>query len=107
MRSKPLTRAFDWGAYLLIVAIAVAAIVIVVRLGTAHGTTPVRNSTVSIQANNPYNLKVLLEVKCDWDGKSRTYRLHKFYQIPGKKSVTIYTPSDVRFCEVWPKIKWL
>ena len=85
----------------------VAIVVVLVVLARATITNSAPTDAVEITAHNPYRISVNLEVKCDWNSSARTYKLHRFYTIPGKKSVVIHTPRDVRRCEVWPKIKWL
>lgn len=61
---------------------------------------------VNIEVNNPYRLQVELEVKCDWDRDLEDFKYHKFLSIPGKRSIVIKVPSNLRKCQIWPKIRW-
>lgn len=62
---------------------------------------------VQIIANNPYSLRVQLEVKCDWNGKERKYSYYKKIEINGKSKTILLVPGHMKKCEIWPKIKWL
>jgi hypothetical protein len=62
-----------------------------------------RVGVVTIQTANPYRFNVRLEVKCNWDGKSR-YLFHQFITVPGKKQILIHVPNNLNFCEIWPKV---
>ena len=61
---------------------------------------------VRIETHNPYSLTVKLEVKCDYDWKTKNYKYYENVLIKGKKDVTLLVPNSLKRCEIWPKIIW-
>lgn len=55
---------------------------------------------------NPYGFSVRAEVKCDHDYRINAFRFHKWILVRAKQNTVLEVPSDVRRCEVWPKVVW-
>ena len=56
-----------------------------------------------LEINNPYSsVSLKLEVKCDHDYKLNKYRFHKIFVIRRGGDMTLYTPSNLKKCEIWP-----
>lgn len=64
------------------------------------------NKITELIVYNPYRLSVQLEVKCDYQNKTKKFRYHKFVEVPGRKNTIIKTPANLKQCQIWPKITW-
>jgi len=63
-----------------------------------------QQQTVNVTSYNPYSLEVQVEVKCDHTSTGWTY--YKKAIIHGNSKLTLHIPSNVRNCQIWPKILW-
>ena len=82
--------------YLIILAI------ILLFIGVSFGSD---NST-KLVIYNPYSLGVKVEIKCDYNYKTKKFEFHKFMKVPGKKNTIISVPKNLNRCQIWPKIIW-
>lgn len=52
---------------------------------------------------NPYSsVSLRLEVKCDHNYKTNKYKFHKIFAVNRGENMTLYTPTDLKKCEIWP-----
>ena len=62
---------------------------------------------VSINVYNVYSLNITIQVKCDYDNKTKQFQLDRIYKIPGDSSIQIIVPNHYKNCQVWPiSISW-
>lgn len=54
---------------------------------------------------NPYSFDVKLELKCDWNNKSKKFDLHEKYLLKSRNNKIIILPGYYKKCEIWPKVK--
>ncbi len=59
-------------------------------------------NTTTLMVGNPYRASLKLEVKCDWVHEKQQYRFYRIINVPKKTNITIVTPQNMRFCEIWP-----
>jgi hypothetical protein len=76
--------------------LAIAALMVVMLLTTIN-VMAIGKSSIII--NNPFNIKAILELKCNWDGKK--FRHHRFYRLLGNSRVEIIMPNNSK-CQLWP-----
>jgi hypothetical protein len=52
---------------------------------------------------NPYSsVSLKLEVKCDHNYKTKRYNFHKVFVINRGANMILYTPTNLKKCEIWP-----
>lgn len=95
----------------MVVAAMLAALLLVLAhqrpaAGDPDAVPSETRAAVAIQTANPYSFAVRLEVKCDWEWQKGRYRFHQFIVVPGKRQTLIRVPSNLKFCEIWPKVIW-
>jgi hypothetical protein len=73
-------------------------------LGISFSSSNAADNVIKITAFNPYTIRAVLEVKCNYNWKINKFEFHKFVNIPGKKNTVIYVPNNMKDCQVWPEI---
>jgi hypothetical protein len=63
-----------------------------------------QSNNVIIHTYNPYTFRVRVELKCDIIPGTNRYKFYQNYFIPGDSKVEIAVPSNLRVCEIWPKV---
>lgn len=59
---------------------------------------------ITIDTFNPYSIKARIELKCDYNYKTKTYQVHQWIYVQGKSNTRVNVSNTVRYCELWPKI---
>ena len=57
--------------------------------------------TTSITINNSHAIEVTLEVKCDYQWETKSYKYYKQIVVPKLRHYTIAVPNNIRSCEIW------
>jgi hypothetical protein len=63
-------------------------------------------SVVVIDTHNPYKLDVELLVKCNWSNVHEEFIFNKVIKVKANSNTKLILPSNLRKCEVWPKIRF-
>ena len=90
---------------MIMIAFCLVLLVVIITKNCPAGAS-LPPSTTTIHAFNPYRLKINLEIKCDFNRKQQDYTYHQFIMVYGKSDTRIVTPSNLKYCEIWPKIIW-
>lgn len=91
--------------YLVLVPLFLGAFWIGSCLGQVAQGTPT-NSSINLQINNPTVIPVKVQVKCDWNWRTKSYVYNKTFVFNTGERKTIKVPRNVKNCEVWPEAKW-
>lgn len=59
-----------------------------------------------VDLNNPYNVDVELEVKCDWNDEKKDFDFRRVIVVESKSSTTILFPRYYKHCQIWPSHSW-
>jgi len=60
------------------------------------------DKTTELEVNNVYKVRLVLEVKCDYQWETKKYKYYQIITIPKKGRMTLLVPSSLRRCEIWP-----
>jgi len=57
---------------------------------------------LQVDIYNPYRWDVKLEVKCDYNWRTKKFIYHKHLNVPGDGKLTIHISKTFRKCQIWP-----
>ena len=55
---------------------------------------------------NPYNVKIRLRIKCNYNQKLKKFEYDKTILINEKNKGKFILPNNIKRCQVWPKVIW-
>jgi len=55
-----------------------------------------------VTVHNPYNISLILEVKCDYNSNKKQFDYYVKKALPKKGSTLFTIPKFSKHCEVWP-----
>ena len=79
----------------------VPILLLIFTFGFTYVSIAKSNKDIEIEINNPYNVKISLEFKCDW--KKDAFSYYKKLHISKKGKVVLFVPKKLRKCQIWPK----
>lgn len=82
----------------------IVVILCLLTIGWAFGKPSA--STVDIEIHNTSILTVQTEVKCDNIPGTNNYKYYNKFLVPKKSKYILKVRTDLRNCEIWPKVKW-
>jgi len=90
--------------FLKVLIVVLSLVLVWIMMFKIANASPKRFTT--LQINNGYFLSVSTEIKCDFDPTTQRYKYHQFVNVRSKSKTYVDVPWGMKFCELWPKIKW-